>query len=53
MKMLADLQNVGVFQNIGGCTKCWRIYKMLVSSKILAAAQNVGGFVKCWRPAEI
>ncbi len=48
-KMLADLQNVGAFQNIGGCTKCWRfpkywwMYKMLASGRNIGRRQNLGG----------
>jgi hypothetical protein len=38
--MLAD------FQNVGGFPKCWRIYKILVLSKMLADFPNIGAFQK-------
>jgi hypothetical protein len=38
--MLAD------FQNVGGFPKCWRIYKILVLSKMLADFQNIGALKK-------
>jgi hypothetical protein len=42
-KMLADLQNVGAFQNVGGCTKCWRLPKYWQMYKMLASGRNIGG----------
>jgi hypothetical protein len=41
-KISVDLQNAGAFQNIGGCTKCWRLSKYWRMYKMLADLQNVG-----------
>jgi hypothetical protein len=51
-KILADLQNVGAFQNIGGCTKCWRLSKYWQMYKMLGDLKNVGVWQKYRRTIE-
>ncbi len=38
-KMLADLRNVGASQNVGRCTKCWRLAEIKEDDRILAGIE--------------